>query len=269
VINDFQIGCDPEFIMLDDKGTQVMPPWATPDGEVGYDHAGRVFELRPNPTQGTFALVRRLKRLIFAEKLEPLKNNKYRAGARAGRESLGGHVHFSFPLIEYTFLPIQGRDGLGQLSQGFVQTGFDSRFCLQAEAAIPALDKLTSVLEHLDILPKEESTNRRRGQYGKFGDVRDSNGHMEYRTMASWLYDPKVAYLCLTGAKLAAAAPDVALESLKGVTSFAGLEKWFEKFGSKDINARRALDKVFCKGLKGVQVSPDVNFRERWETLGL
>lgn len=239
VINKFLVGCDPEFVALDEQNRII--PAAGANGEIGYDHGGRVWELRPAPTKGTFALVKRLQRLIQDNRLRQVKG-KFRAGGIAGGQPLGGHVHFGIEpfqeLTEYT----------------------------------GALDTTTRLLEHLDILPKTESQNRRRGTYGKFGDWRtahDGQGHahLEYRTMASWLYDPKVAFLCLTAAKLATADPKGTLDALKHKSSYSGLLDWIAAYRSRDANAARVYERI--GDAKLVQVNPDVDFRERWERLGL
>jgi hypothetical protein len=244
VINKFQLGCDPEFVALDDKGHIIIGRGLDHHGEVGYDHGGRVLEIRPEPSKGAYALVKKIRRLLGDEKLRRLGASKFRAGARFGTESLGGHVHFGLPP------DVIGRDG----------------------KTIPALDVVTGLLEHLDILPKAESANRRRGEYGKFGDIRTSHGkdgvpHLEYRTMASWLHDPKVAFLCLTVAKLAASDPVGALAALKGATSYSKLVDWVGNYRSKDTNAKRVYEKLGNHKL--VAVDPDVDFRTRWEDLGL
>lgn len=265
MINTFKIGCDPEFVALDDKAKPInVSESMQPEGEIGWDHTGRVLELRPAAAQGTFALIRRMKRLLDDEKLKKLPARKFRAGATCGGESLGGHVHFGFPL---KFKPVTTR--IVQVGSEMVPMQEPITIDDQLKYAISALDRVTYILEHLDILPLNESANRRKGRYGKWGEIRDSDGHVEYRTMASWLYDPRVAYLCLTAAKLAAADPEGAIEALKNVTSFEGLGKWIARYKEKDANARRALEKIFDKGLKIVQVDPDVDFRERWERLGL
>ena len=257
MINTFQIGCDPEFVALDKDLKLIKTTFVTDEDldksavtEVGFDHNGRVIELRPKPTQGTFALCRRLQRLV-GEAIEQFPNaSKFRAGATCSGESLGGHVHFGVPV--YT----QGN-------------GYYTEVNPDIALPISALDKVTYILEHLDILPMGESANRRKGKFGKWGDIRDSDGHLEYRTMASWLYDPRVSFLCLTAAKLAASEPKSTLDALAKVTSFEGLEAWMRLYRDKDANARRAVEKIFPKGLKTVQIDPDVDFRERWKELGI
>jgi Phage phiEco32-like COOH.NH2 ligase-type 2 len=243
MINNFLMGCDPEFVALDGTGVQInLANFFSGDGEIGYDHGGRVGEFRPEATRGTYALTKRLQRLIKSPTVERVRASKLRAGARVDRDVIGGHVHFGFACP---------------------QTAGDAR--------IKALDRITRVLEALDILPSEESKLRRGSGagYGRWSDIRNSNGHTEYRTMASWLTDPRVAYLCLTAAKLAASDPTGTIANLKTTASFNELVEWFRTYRTKDINARRALERVLSLGHPAVRVYPDVDFRERWRELGL
>lgn len=279
MINNFLVGCDPEFVGLKEDGgvLNVSKVWlgetptneqmdAVYKSEVGMDHNGRVAELRPSPCKGTYALVKKLQKLIQSPRVEELLKagaRKLRAGARAGSESLGGHVHFGFSQQ----MPSYARDAAGNTIFDLA-TG-SLKIHRPDENKIKSLDALVRLLEHLDILPRDESIRRRQGHYGKFSDVRDSNGHMEYRTMASWLFDPKVAFTCLTAAKIAAADPEGTLKSLTGVTSFQGLVNWIEKYQHKDSNARRLKEKVLDLGHPKVRVDPDVNLVERWRELGL
>lgn len=240
MLNNFLVGCDPEFAALNGSGTQInLANHLRSNGEIGYDHGGRVGEFRPEPTRGTYALTKKLHRLINSGVVANLGAAKLRSGAKVLNDSLGGHVHFGFPV------PRPG------------------------DAKITALDSVTRTLEHLDILPRQESITRRRGGYGHFGDVRDSGGHLEYRTMASWLLDPKVAFLCLTAAKLACCDPTETAQILGRVTSFEGLSEWFNRYRTRDINARRVTDRVLNRGHKAIQVPPDVDFRENWRELGI
>lgn len=254
VINSFKIGCDPEFVALNALGQLVIAN-AMNTKEIGHDHNGRVVELRPEPAKGAYALVKRLQGLLNDKRLQALKAAKFRAGATpiAGTV-LGGHIHFD--VSPYEIDPA----GLGTPSKKHAER-------------VAALDAVTKVVEHLDILPHAECTQRRRNtDYGHYSDVRakrDERGrsHFEYRTMASWLLDPKVAFLCLTAAKLAAADPAGALDALKGVTSFGGFTRWIERYKNKDANADRLLAKI--RELKSVQIDPTVDIRERWGVLGL
>lgn len=262
MINDFKLGCDPEFMLIAENGKTVVASQYFPhDGEIGYDHGGRVAEFRPEPARGAFPIIKRIQRLV--KKAVPLSlGAKFRSGAICNQDCLGGHIHFGFDGFE-----VKPPNGVGSLQGG--------RFNARGTQVTRALDTLTKTLEYLDILPAHESAQRRasaQGQgnyYGAYGDVRDCHGHMEYRTMASWLYDPKVAFLVLTAAKLAAADPKGTIEALKDCDSFSDFRKWMERYESKDVNAARASEKLLANGLKYVQAYPDVDFKERWETLGI
>jgi len=268
LINNWLIGCDPEFVVLDAAGRVVSVNNILPaNGVVGYDHSGDVIEIRPEPAHGTYALVKRLQKEILTNKyLEPLANHRWRAGAyirarvpRLGGErilTLGGHVHIDQPPKQY------GED----------EEDHDLR--------IDALDRGTQWLEGLDILAQSESQARRsdpnaiRNRYGQFGDWRPAGKggrpRMEYRTMCSWLYDPRAAYLALTVAKLATQTPEITLESLKkGRYSWSGLGAWLENYRTKDTNARRALERLFDGGKRVPKMDPAAGFRDNWRSLNV
>lgn len=262
MLNDFKVGCDPEFMLVGADGKTVQANHYFPhNGEVGFDHGGRVAEFRPGPTRGILPIVKKIQELIKSPAVRSVKA-KLRAGAICNNDCLGGHIHFGFNCFA-----AKPPNGVGALQGG--------TFNARGLQTTKALDALTQALEHLDILPSRESALRRASaqagayHYGHFGDVRDCNGHMEYRTMASWLYDPKVAFLCLTAAKLAAVDPDGTINALKGCDSFAKFKKWLEGYATKDVNATRANEKLLDRGLKHIQVDPSVDFKERWEELGL
>jgi Phage phiEco32-like COOH.NH2 ligase-type 2 len=259
MLNNFKIGCDPEFMLLDAAGKTVNANQFFPhDGPIGYDHNGRVAEFRPAPTFGILPIITKIKDLVKSKQIQQV-NRRLRAGAVCNADALGGHVHFGFNCFEQK--PIEGYS---------ILTG-GGKFNARGAQVTKALDALTQTLEKLDILPAHECSARRSGGqgYGRYGDVRDCNGHMEYRTMASWLYDPKVAFLCLTAAKLAAVDPEGTLVALKGCGDFNTFEKWLNQYKGKDVNATRASEKLLDKGLKYIQVDPEVDFRESWERLGL
>ena len=235
--NKFRLGCDPEFVALGPKGQIInVHRMLSHAGPVGWDHNGRVVELRPEPARGAWSLVKRLQALL--QEAKPIQKYRWRAGAYyedladGHAVTLGGHIHFDFP---------KGSKDL-----------------------INALDCITQLLEHLEVLPKAECDNRRHSsQYGKMSDIRICDGHIEYRSMASWLYDPYIAFLAITLAKLAAVAPAEAL-TLSKKTSVAAMVKFLEGFSGKDINADRLLDR-FERDKKWISKSLEDDFRSAWE----
>lgn len=237
--NKFLVGCDPEAVALGPRGGLVnLRDKISQSGSVGYDHNGDVFEVRPKPFRGTYSLVKQMKELLNTQ--VPTTITRLRAGAVVPTSSrtlyLGGHIHLDLPWT-----------GSGKV--------------------ITALDRLTEVLESLDILPTQESLTRRQSHsgYGRFSDVRvaGEGDRMEYRTMASWLFSPSTAFLCLTLGKLAAVDPTLATETLK-IGEQKSLRAFLEAFAEKDINAKRVLERLFEKRVR-LQADPEKNVLAAWE----
>lgn len=271
--NPFSVGCDPEFMIL--RGNVPINVETTlgitHTGDVGSDHNGLVVEVHPQPARGTYTILKRIQTILLTNKnLKLALDKKWRAGAAfkidngnmGGRlMTLGGHVHLDLPPM-----------GHGETVENH-------------NLRLNALDRVTKYLEFLDILPKVESETRRaEGQrlggnaaYGKWGDWRQAGGEdgrtkvrLEYRTPASWLYDPRAAYLVLTGAKLAALAPQIAVDTLKVRNiNYANLQKFFDLFKFKDINARRAVDGILTSTVAQLQAVPDRDVKTAWESLNV
>jgi hypothetical protein len=243
-VNSFLVGCDPEVAVLGQNGLPIrVDTLIRKDGEVGYDHGGRVLEFRPKPFKGTYTLVKELKKLVEEARVTKLGGYKWKAGAVVKgsdqQDTLGGHVWID--LNPHVAMHVK---------------------------RVQAMDKVTELLERLEILPRQDCITRRRGAYGKFGDVRILNGNrprFEYRTMPSWMFNPKVAFACLTLAKLAAASPEAAMELLKPANASANqLHEFLATFKSKDRNAARLLEKVLSKDIRNLQADPDGDVREAW-----
>src|SRR5262245_52158139 len=76
LVNNWLIGCDPEFVVLGDRGGVVNVEGTLPhNGEAGWDHSGDVIEIRPEPAHGTYKLLQRMQKIILHnENLERLKS---------------------------------------------------------------------------------------------------------------------------------------------------------------------------------------------------
>lgn len=252
--NTFEVGCDPEFVMLDAAGGIVSTGSLGKQGPVGYDHSGYCAEVRPDKAKGTWTLVKRIQQILLeCPKLATFRSPGVRwlGGAivdapwpSSKKLTLGGHLHFNLIKLSWT------------------------------DAITAALDRVTKHLEELDILPTKQSQERRAVsnnnseayKYGKFSDLRwdAPDGHTEYRTMASWLYDPWIAFLVLTTAKLAVVAPDLALEKFAGGADKKKLQSFLEAFANKDDNAERLLHKME-HATKWMQAKPDTDIKTAWE----
>jgi len=250
--NTFLVGCDPEMVLVKNGAIVNVANDMRHEGEVGWDHGGYVVELRPKPAKSTFTLTKRIHTLLKEHpKLVKYESEKWKSGAvfngTGGRQqvTLGGHVHLDIP----SRIPHNS-----------------NRFYYEAYYT-PALDRVTKYFEELDLLPKMESYQRREnGDYGMFGDVRTNDNRLEYRTMASWRFDPETTFLCLTGAKLAGVDPELTLDTLKLKNiCFSNLEEWFQAFKTKDADAQRVCEEVLSKGQKGLVADPEKDVKEVWK----
>ena len=240
LVNDFDIGCDPEFVVLDASGAFVTVEDIGFSGSVGYDHGGACVELRPQKARGTYTLLKRLRMLLGDAKLKYVAKHRWRSGAwikdRLNKTmAIGGHIHFDVP-------------------------GMSIEQC-------KALDILVEYLERAELLPRQESVARRTStSYGKFNAFRFDNAHTEYRTPASWLHHPRIAFTVLTAAKLVVVSPETAAEYLKkrhnGSVDRASLIKFFENFRHKDVNAARAVS--YFEQPHWMDTPPDTDIKTAW-----
>jgi hypothetical protein len=240
-VNKFEVGCDPEFAVLDKTGNLVDVQNLGHEGVVGYDHGGDCAELRPAQARGLWTLIKRLQVLIAPPypSLKPFYQQRWRAGAYyrstdGETVALGGHVHFN--IHRSLFPPL----------------------------ALSALDRVTNVLERCDILPRGECVVRRtQTLYGKWAQIRHDtpDQHVEYRTMASWLFSPWISFLCLTLAKLAVVdPPGVTFNNDSGPREII---EFLERFRGKDQNVDRLLAKLE-RDRTWLVVKPDDDIKEAW-----
>lgn len=277
VANTFLLGCDPEAVVVSTAGLQinVLEEGVPVDGEVGADHGGRVLEFRPAPAYSAYTLVKRLQALVKAPVLEKIRPHKWRGGAFFSRTipivppvDLDENMRNPGPPLREGQRPRNGRtrgDGLG----GHIHLDIKRDYYHEYDDMVMALNRITKYCEHLDILPQAECLARRRNtEYGRWGDFRDDAGRMEYRTMASWMFSPITALVCLTAAKCAVLDPEITVDSLP--TKFKSFEKFrdfLEGFKTKDADAARVCEKLLPLGVKGMQKDPEVDIKESWERL--
>lgn len=238
-VNDFLVGADPEFVVIEQGHLKNCRDLATRNKPWGLDHDGWVIEPHPKPEFSVRVLVQNLK-ISMNDYATVSPTGVWKAGAYLAaperRVTLGGHVHFD----RRTYIIEQ----------------------------IVALDLFTKYLEALDILPKDDCVKRRNhGTYGDYSDVRAEHGHFEYRTMPSWLYSQRVTKLCLTGAKLLMVDPGAAQETLGATARAASIEKlksMFERFRHKDEDADWLLSTTLNRKLN---IKPDRDLRDVWKVV--
>lgn len=190
------LGADPEFAFLDEEARLVVYPKAVRTVRnysgpeyIGVDGAGRVAELRPDPSESSTKVVSNLKTLLQKglEVRPYLTELFWKAGGYAVTEPLGGHIHIGHSDdIRGT---VKYRSYCGKLGKILSSTvGIISLF-----------------LEN----QKEAIFRRNSSGYGRFygeDSVRDQPWGMEWRSLSSWLTSPEVAQGMLSGTKLIALA---------------------------------------------------------------
>lgn len=275
VANTFLLGCDPEAVVVSTAGLQinVLEEGVPIDGEVGADHGGRVLEFRPAPAYSAYTLVKRLQASVKAPVLEKIRAHKWRGGAFFSRTAVPVVAQPDEdpgpPMRVGQTRPLRGArmrgDGLG----GHIHLDIKRDYYHEYDDMVMALNRITKYCEHLDILPQAECLARRRNtEYGRWGDFRDDAGRMEYRTMASWMFSPITALVCLTAAKCAVLDPEITVDSLPTkLKSFEKFRDFLEGFKTKDADAARVCEKLLPLGVKGMQKDPEVDIKESWERL--
>ena len=237
LLNNFLLGADPEFVVIEEGYPKQFIEPQERDVPWGLDHSNWVIEPHPKPEYSVRKLIKNLKTSLndFAT-VTP--SGKWVAGAwlefPERNISLGGHVH-----VDQPFCPDVRRE---------------------------AFDLFTQHLEKLDILPSAAcNERRRRGPYGRYGDIRTERGHFEYRTMPSWLFSQRVTKLCLLGIKLISVDPEAPKATLGSTaeSSIQKLQAFFERFRHKDDDVDWLLQSGIFR--KKLNVKPDRDLRHVWK----
>jgi len=192
-----KIGCDPEFLVLNDFGhkqnakflTKSFPFNGVSTNGIVSDHCGRVGELRPG--QGTPQEVTQNIKTMMKWIKEHHSEYKIIAGGGNGHsESIGGHIHFSG--IEFSGYESTTR-WRNRYNRRLRQSSSNSQYELHN------MDEKQRLVYALDFYIgrrlKRVSGGRRGGsihgrQYGRYGDIETKSYGFEYRTPPSWLTDP-------------------------------------------------------------------------------
>lgn len=235
-VNHFLLGADPELVLLDPPDLhRTNGAGHDETGYFGYDHGGYVLEPQPVPDFSARVVCNNIKKSLDYM-LYKYPSFKFRAGAYINSPqrhvTLGGHVHLDMQTL--------------------------SRHQIQA------MDIFTDSLVGLDILPRQECQRRcESGEgYGRKGDIRAEHGHVEYRSMCSWLFSRKTSMLAITGIKLCAVAPQTL--PTKPMDSIEALTGWLEGFKSEDDDARWILERGYFDN--PMEADPDANITSVWKT---
>lgn len=184
-IEDIVLGADPEFLLFDGNGDVVHAyNILAKEGSLGSD--GAMAELRPFPALTPEGLVDNIRKIFETQELvEPIEPYSWIPGCYFRDYNrdypVGGHIHIGNP-GRVQAMPEQDRSRL------FVVTN-------------KILDEMVSVpfikVDGTD-KGKARRTGCMMGNYGWFGDWRQSNGHFEFRTLSGlWMSHPKFATLVI------------------------------------------------------------------------
>lgn len=262
VINTFTLGADPEFAILKPPKDAVIvnsgqyavnsheADGGVPIGSIGFDHSGRVWELRPAPSSSSYGVMTNIWKLLRSPKLAKVEKFKWKSGALGGLKTL-----------EDEDGEPQQTDQLDTLG-GHVHYGFNHFTATQMKA----LHGTTQALLNLDILARKENIKRlAAGHYGNTGHdaVRDCEGHVEYRCAPSWLDNPGQALAALTVYKLAAARPQ-AMEWTEDYRLKEGFLDWLEQMSQSDVDAWLLHRLIAKRGFGQIQADPASDFKPNW-----
>lgn len=308
VINPWMLGADPEFAVLTPPDTPVpnSGPNAVnttmPAGQIGFDHSGRVWELRPSPSPSAYMVTVNLWKLLLQEEMNKLVKFKWKSGALGGRKAPTHHptspylaanapttlqgwiALFQQPIYGYgnnhaaiqqaAQQALEGQQQAQNATTNFDTLGGHVHFGIAGlnGPQRSALNDVTTGLLNLDILPHKENTTRLKlteklnPAYGHMNGndaTRDCNGHIEYRCAPSWLDRPGQAFAALTCYKLAGARPS----SVKWPKEYAlksSLLDWLEQLSSVDIDAWWLFQYITTCDFTNIQADPSSDFKPRW-----
>lgn len=178
---DVVIGADPEFLLFEKDMVVRANNIMSKNGKVGND--GAMAELRPDPSIDPKDLTENIKSLFNSDLTDCIKKYTWKAACYFKDDTrdypVGGHIHIGNPKKVDT-MSNANRNRLFAVTNKII-------------------DELLAI-PMIKIDGKEDGKARRSecrmGHYGKYGDFRQSNGHLEHRTLSGlWLAHPE---LCQT-----------------------------------------------------------------------
>jgi hypothetical protein len=246
--NQFLVGTDPEFCVLSGQHGMNVAQHFGPRGKLGWDHGGRVVEIRPSPRYATSLICADIFQQLNRRELVPLRQFRWKAGGMAGDQPIGGHIHLDVPY------PYE--------SEHYPQ--------------LNALDRMAEWFERVELFPRGETEARIHNGYGSrtsldrvrgSGSRPDGHPHLEYRVPPSWLYSPKLAHLTLTSFKLALVEPDYTLDQLSSpdirpVTKF---REFIRGFAATDDDAAELAPQLSeGNSLNAFRGDPADDIKDAW-----
>lgn len=186
-MNHFCLGADPEFMFVFEKQPVHATSYGLKPGlAFGADQNDRLVELRAAPARDAVTVLASVLaelRWLYRYLGPDYSQIEWWAPAFYHGDGLGGHVHF-------------GRKRPNR------------------EDEVRGLDGLARLMRSVDLFDSVGWTRRAQGDqfhqmYGQYGDIREQKHGYEYRTLPSWLDNPRLAYLVLVLSKLVILDPDI------------------------------------------------------------
>jgi hypothetical protein len=175
--NNFKIGADPEFMMLNHHG-EPLNAGKELDKEFGSDGCQWIFEVRPKPTTNPIELIHNIQKIFkrsMAKMPEYLDYN-WMAGSFVGNANchrpIAGHIHFGMKELSPNWGEADSKDATFYLSQ--------------------YVGALSICIENKEVGKKRRMYDNDH-HYGNISDWRPQPHGFEYRTPSSWLTSPYVA----------------------------------------------------------------------------
>jgi len=188
-VHDTLVGADPEFLLFDDAGGVIRALNVLPhEGKLGSD--GAMAEVRPDPAISPDELVDNISKIFTNERfISKIKGYLWKSGCyykdNARDYPIGGHIHIGNP------------ERVARLD--------NNRRNLFFKTLNKILDELLGIMM-IRLDGTDDGCSRRTkctmGKYGYFGEWRNHNGRLEYRTLSGmWLTHPRLAAFVIGTAK--------------------------------------------------------------------
>lgn len=310
VINPWMLGADPEFAVLTPPDTPVPNSGTNavnttmPAGQIGFDHSGRVWELRPTPSPSAYMVTVNLWKLLLQQEMNKLEKFKWKSGALGGRKASPGHIGSPYLAanapttlqgwIDLFEQPLYGYGNNQAAIQQAAQQALDAQQQAQQQATAfdtlgghvhfgiaglngpqrAALNDVTTGLLNLDILPHKENTKRLSLTNANSPDTR--YGHID-GSDATRNCQGHIEYRCAPswldkpGQALAAltcyklaAARPSSLKWPKEFSLKSSLLDWLEQLSSVDIDAWWLFQYITACGFTNIQADPSSDFKPQW-----
>lgn len=245
------IGCDPEFIIVNELGTVISPEVLFGWGlnkfrgnpyKSAYGEDGCLFEIRPGYATDTLRVVTKLRKTLkaLANNAKGLKRHTWLTGHYPYNHALGGHIHIGG--LNHNRDEVQP---LISLLDYILDSGMSHWFDDQAQK------RQRILYSHAQY--GKRSVYRTTPNYGMYVATESRFQRIEYRTPGSFLISPKVTFLFLVFAKVCALiflnGPNLSRDIIKSIKYIKRGKPLIERF----IRLVRNIE--YIKSQKDIQIA--------------